>query len=224
MIPISRPQKYDNSKMYSDNVYVGWVRLLGLQPNWARGLIARRIIPKGMVIAEYTGKTSRTPNPASDYLLAATSTEGNVVIDGDPKYGGIASYANYAPWSTSNSFFIDDLLSKRAVEPSYKGTYVILIAKHNIPSGQEIRCDYDTASMGDYRDKLIIEQKVRPEELDSNEYLYNKWTQPRTLGRFVTVPCNIMTEVSKLAQYVSQRRPLKRKRGRPTARDRFIQF
>lgn len=226
MIPASRPQTYNNAKLYSDDAYVGWVRLPGEHEHWSRGLVARRNIPKGTVIAEYTGKILQDANSSSDYLMSATSTDGTVVIDGDPKskYSGMASYANYAPWTTANSFFIDDLTSKLRTTPSYRGTYIVLVAKHDIPSGQEIRCDYDTASMGDYRKKLIHSHNVNTKDLDSNEYLYKRWQQPHTLGRYVKTSGNKINNVSALSEFVGRCRLLKRKRGRPSAREHFIQF
>lgn len=227
MLSVSRPSKYDYAIAHNDHVYVGHVLLPSNDGIiWSRGLVARRRIPRGATIARYTGKSTPVADVSGTgaYLMSATSTQGNVVIDGDPKYKGICGFANYAPWAVANGMFVDDLTTKVRLEPDFSGNFVVLIAKHEIPQGQEVRVDYDTASQGDYRKQILLRYNIDAAQLDSNFYLRARWPTPQSLGRYVSSPTHTIERLDKLISNVSRLRPCKRKRGRPSGDETFVQF
>jgi hypothetical protein len=98
----------------------------------------------------------------------------SVVIDGNPRSGNLGGYANYAPWEVANAMFIDDYRNARQGEE----TRVLVVAKHGIPHGQEIRVDYDTANPTHEYRKSILAQGASDTQLDSNEYLMTLWEDP----------------------------------------------
>ena len=61
-------------------------------------------------------------------------------------------------------------------------TYILLMAKEDIPAGTEIRTDYDNGVTGaPFRQKLIGEG-VPAAALDAIHYKRVRWEQPRGVG------------------------------------------
>ena len=150
------------------------------------GLIAARDIRKHTMIARYEGKeTETTETIQSDYLMVATDVRDmsrQVLIDGHPKYGGLAGYANYAPHKTANAYFEDAARAYKKKRGKKYNTYILLMAKEDIPAGTEIRTDYDNGVTGaPFRQKLIGEG-VPAAALDAIHYKRVRWEQPRGVG------------------------------------------
>ena len=134
---------------------------------WMGALIAKRAIPLGTKIAEYTGplmtdkQVQDEPEDGNAYMMAARRVGGSegeqVTIDGTPRAPGenIAGYANYAPGTMANARLSDE--ARRAPRGHTGQTYVVLRATERIEKGTEIRMDYDADDPDDapYYKRLV---------------------------------------------------------------------
>lgn len=114
-------------------------------------LFARRDLIDGEVISAYVGPIlSRTDalRSTSAYLFSARDVRDRrrrVVIDGDPRHGNLAGYANYVVHTCANAEFVDAAAEAKG-DASH--TNVLLRAREFIPRGTEIRADYDRGVAG----------------------------------------------------------------------------
>lgn len=150
-------------------------------------LFALRPFKKGEILAEFTGKilTQKAADESSSRHLitaykqtrAGADTAVDRVIDGR---GELAGFANYAPFDIANAFVLDILptLLKRSVDQPSR-TAVVLVAKQDIPKGQEIRYDYDINVDGDRQMYRMMRQSgVADEALRSRLFLGTTWIEP----------------------------------------------
>ena len=163
-----------NDKIYASYTFGGMGALFALRP-----------LKKGEILAEYTGKilTKKAADESSSHHLirafkqtrAGADTAVDRVIDGR---GELAGFANYAPFDIANAFVLDILptLLKKTVDLPSR-TAVVLVAKQDIPKGQEIRFDYDMG--GDQQMFRMMRQSgVADEALRSRLFLGTTWIEP----------------------------------------------
>ena len=153
---------------------------------WIGALIARKDIKRGDVISRYTGPTMTVTEynqkrPTSEYLFTATNIQRKNmrwVIDGDPtRSANLAGYANYAPHKHANANFEDR--GQHMPRDAQLAHNVVLVAKDNIPAGQEIRVDYDMGAAGHpFRDNMIRQKGITAQQLNSTAYKQTKWEYP----------------------------------------------
>ena len=120
----------------------------------AHGEISDRPLAPGDVIAKYDGPLlteAEADVSSSEYLMTAWSVQDKrrrLVIDGHPKFGNLAGFANYAANQVANADFEDR--GKRTARGGAGSTNVVLKAKGHISAGREIRVDYDMITTLDY--------------------------------------------------------------------------
>lgn len=125
-------------------------------PIYFGALFAKKDIPKHTVVAEYAGPEYAYDSNDTDvawraikdtqYLMTRTSEEDGrkkIVVDGNPRWGGIGGYANYSPDRTANLKFVDRMEDK---SDTIGGVY--LVTSEDVDKGTELRVDYDMGSSG----------------------------------------------------------------------------
>jgi len=98
------------------------------------------------------------------------------VIDGHPKFGNLAGFANYAANQVANADFEDR--GKRTARGWAGSTNVVLKAKGHISAGREIRVDYDMGVVGRPFREQMIKRGVSEGELDGSGYTKVCWSYP----------------------------------------------
>eukprot|EP00966_Prymnesium_polylepis_P185832 4307752-Prymnesium_polylepis.1 len=84
-----------------------------------------------------------------------------VVIDGHPKVGNLAGFANYTANRVANADFEDRGKATAPRGPSCR-TNVVLKAKGRIAAGREIRMDYDMGVVGwPFRGEQMLKRGVQ---------------------------------------------------------------
>ena len=103
------------------------------------------------------------------------------MIDGHPKHGNLAGYANYASDRVANADFED---RGRATVRSAGAprTNVVLQAKVRIEAGSEIRVDYDMGVVGRPFRAQMLRRGVAGRELDGSGYAQVRWRCPGGSG------------------------------------------
>jgi hypothetical protein len=138
----------------------GTVHKLRLNPghNVENGLVAYTNIKKGEYIVKYTGRhisgTGQGLKNKSYVMVLEDRRKRTASIDGHPRHveSGIASSANYTPFVTANAMFFQE--SGEWDQGDNPVAYII--AKRDIPAGQEIRVDYDaTPSSSTHLEDII---------------------------------------------------------------------
>ena len=176
-----RPQPYDTILAENENVYASYTHIGG---RWMGGLFAKRDLSPGQTLSRYTGR-EYYPASAADgvddqsYMFSARRVDDGrkrAVIDGNPAFtpSNLAGYANYAEGTAANAYFVD-----RAKEaPPGANTFVVLVTAEPIPSGAEIRVDYDVGSSAHpFRDQMLS-MGIPPRALQGRGYLQRKWVYP----------------------------------------------
>jgi len=160
---------------------------------------------------------------SSHYLMDVMSKTKKrmVIIDGSPRKGNLGGYANYAPWEVANAFFLDDYPN---TPPEYD-TFVLMVAKHDIPHGQEIRADYDTANEHHEFRRAMLANGVAATQLDRNDYLAVLWRDPEQwVGHRAEPPRTRINNVDAVVREIGKRRRSRRLRpGGIPASERFVQ-
>lgn len=179
------------------------------------GLVARVPLRQGVVICKYEGEIVPPQEDRNSVYLMYDATTRRV-IDGDPrKGGGLASFANYASWGVANALFTHR-----------PGRGILLIAKHDIRRGQEIRCDYDTnCRTAEYRSMILSDPAITPEMIDSNSYLFAVWNTSPPPSEY-DGPADCVDDIDVVIRAVT-RNPNRHKRrpgGAPLATERFVQL
>ena len=181
---IKRPAEYNTVLHENHRAYGSYTHVAG---RWMGGLFARRGLRAGEVIARYVGEEYHPPALAESvddqaYMFTARMVgdgRKRVVIDGNPElYSNLAGYANYVEGDAANAHFVDK--SKEVVPSESDGatTYVVLQAAEDIPTGTEIRVDYDMGSRGHpFRDQMIS-KGVPLRALRGRAYSRTKWVYP----------------------------------------------
>ena len=201
-----RPTNYNKVIIENDVVYAGYTKL---SDKWMGALFTKTRLKKGDVIAEYTGKIYSTSESHKiqnqEYMMSARNPSDlrqRNVIDGNPNLyaDNIAGYANFAQGKHANAVF-DDRASER---PTRKLSHVFLIANEVIPSGVEVRVDYDGGSnTHPFRDQLL-KNGVLISELKNSKYKSVSWNYP---------PKSINTKKTSVKKNAFE--IVKRPRGRP---------
>ena len=151
------------------------------------GLFTKCALAPGGVISKYDGPLlteAEADVSLSEYLMTAWSVQDKrrrVVIDGHPKFGNLAGFANYAANQVANADFEDR--GKRTARGGAGSTNVVLKAKGHISAGQEIRVDYDMITTMDYNvgrpfRTQMIKRGVPEGELDGSGYTQVCWSDP----------------------------------------------
>ena len=149
-------------------------------------LFALHSLRKGEIIVQYTGpllSKKAADESSSQHLMTAykqsrkgADTVVRTVIDGR---GQLAGFANYAPWRHANAFALDilpTLLRMSTRQPS--PTALVLVAKRDIPAGQEIRFDYDKGTRRSEFYEMMRAAGVGEGALTSSAYLGTTWITP----------------------------------------------
>ena len=176
----SRPEQLDvvlgeNAEAYASYTDVGGA--------WLGGLFAKRDLVPGETIAKYEGAiltNEEADASKSEYLMTAVDVRDNkrrVVIDGHPKHGNLAGYANYAAHKVANAVFEDQGKIVRSRDAG-GSTDVVLQAWAHIAAGQEIRVDYDMGVTGRPFRQQMIRRGVAASELDGPGYGAVRWAYP----------------------------------------------
>ena len=184
MIVRTRPSQYNKVITENNTVYASYTPF---GKEWMGALFAQKPVQAGQILAYYDGiQLSKTEAETSNsqYLMIARDTNDlrkKITLDGDPKYlmdglPNLAGFANYVTHKHANAVFADE--AHRQKKPSPFSTFIVLRAKHDIPSGQEIRVDYDMGvSHRPFRDQMIV-KGVSRQELDSADFKKIIWTYP----------------------------------------------
>jgi len=149
---------------------------------WLGGLFAKCALAPGDVIAKYNGPLlteAEADVSSSEYLMTAWSVQDKrcrLVIDGHPRCGNLAGFANYAANRVANADFEDR--GKRTARGRACSTNVVLKAKGHISAGREIRVDYDMGVVGRPFREQMIKRGVAESELDGPGYAEVLWTYP----------------------------------------------
>ena len=182
-IPIPRPDPYDTVILENPKAYASYTKIGEF---WMGGLFTRKALRPGEVIGRYEGKIL-TPQEADDstshYLMTAVDLRDRrrrVVIDGHPKYNNLVGYANYASNPVANAVFEDRGRTKGASSSS-RLTDIVLKSKHHIPTGRELRVDYDMGAVNRPFRKQMLSQGVAVTDLDSSEYKRVTWRYPKVI-------------------------------------------
>lgn len=176
---MERPEALDRVILENEVAYASYTHSGG---KWTGALFARKDIPKGALISEYAGRVltkSEAEASESEYVMRATDVRDRrrrVDIDGAPdKYPNLAGYANFAPHRHANALFVD---AAKYAAPD-RVTYVLLLAKTDIPEGVEIRVDYDRGVAGTPFFDQMLARGVDRQALVSHAYLARRWPYPR---------------------------------------------
>lgn len=188
---MSRPFERDvvraeNESVYASDTFVGGV--------WLGALFSKRDIGKGEVIAEYEGKVYDKDEadsvPNQEYMMAVrdpSDRRRRVFVDGNPSLHpfNIAGWANFAEGKSANAVF-EDMAS---LSPPEKRSHVFLVAREPIPTGTEVRVDYDGGSSAHpFRDQMV-RQGIPLSTLRSPEYKALRWLYPSSVrGTVPAVP------------------------------------
>ena len=146
-----RPGEFNVVLGENEMAYASYTSIGG---GWLGGLFAKCALAPGDVIAKYDGPLlteAEADVSLSEYLMTAWSVQDKrcrLVIDGHPKFGNLAGYANYAANQVANADFEDR--GKRTARGWAGSTNVVLKAKGHISAGREIRVDYDMITTLDY--------------------------------------------------------------------------
>ena len=176
----SRPEKLDvvldeNEKAYASHTEVGGM--------WLGGLFAKRDLVPGEIIAKYEGvvlTSEEADASTSEYLMTAVDVRDRrkrVVFDGHPQFNNLAGFANYAAQRVANAVFEDQGRIARQRCASDR-TDVVLKAWVRVPSGQEIRVDYDMGASGRPFRRQMLARGVEAGELDGPGYRERRWAYP----------------------------------------------
>jgi hypothetical protein len=103
--------------------------------------------------------------------------EGEITITIDGK-GELGGYANYADRRAANAIVSDVIRTVQAMGQGADdglSTAMIVVAAVDIPTGREVRWDYDNDTSRPFRAAMIA-RGITAEELDSPEYATIAWT------------------------------------------------
>ena len=177
---LKRPEAYNTVLDENNRAYASYVNIGG---SWMGGLFAKHDLQAKDEIARYVGKEyypSSTADSVTDqsYMFTARMVQDGrkrVVIDGNPKlYKNLAGFANYVEGNAANAHFVD----KANEADDTLSTNIILQAATFIPSGTEIRVDYDMgSSTHPFRDQML-EKGIPLSALRDPSYAEKKWLHP----------------------------------------------
>ena len=187
----ARPPEWDIVLAAGDKAYAGYTRLNS--GGWVGALFARVDIDEGVRIVRYGGRerdasrVGRVSEANSRYLLTAQSIseEGKwIVIDGDPRFGFLAGYSNYAQGAAANARVLDEADRARLAGRGRgkADTSVWVYAKRFIRAGTEIRWDYDGGDIERPFFSRLLAEGVASEDLLSSRYQDYVWAEPSTAG------------------------------------------
>ena len=149
------------------------------------GLFAYRDLHEGEILCVYTGSilSQREANASkSQYLFdvlyrsrVGSDTVINKVIDGQ---GELMGYANFSPSQHANAEAVDALPLIIDNDLPYAGRHaMVLVAKHKILKGTEIRFSYNEGMKTDM-EKQMRKQGVTPQQLNDRTYLTLRYVTP----------------------------------------------
>lgn len=186
---LERPRAYDRVLAGNEHAYASYTHIGGV---WMGGLFARRDLQPGQTIARYVGREYYPASAADDvddqsYMFTARMVQDGrkrVVIDGNPQlYRNLAGFANYAEGKAANAHFVDEAKAAR----DDLRTNVLLRAARHIPSGTEIRVDYDMGSSAHpFRDQMLAKGIPRAALQDAT-YRTIRWLPPDVVHASATL-------------------------------------
>lgn len=178
----TRPRPYDVVCLQNDRAYGSFAPTAS--GGWMGALFASRDLEAGELIAPYTGPLLTRAEAAastSHYLFSARDARDRrrrVVIDGHPKHGNLAGFANYATHARANAEFVDAAGEGPAAAASSRRTNIQLRARAPIPAGTEIRVDYDRGVAGrPFYEQMLAEGATRA-SLTTAAYKRRRWAYP----------------------------------------------
>ena len=175
-----RPEGFDVVLGENEVAYASYTDIGGM---WLGGLFAKRALEPGEVIAEYVGAlltAEEADESSSEYLMTAVDVHDkrrHVVIDGHPRHGNLAGFANYASDRVANADF-EDRGRATARGEGVPRTRVVLQAKVRVEEGREIRVDYDMGVVGRPFRAQMLRRGVAESELDGAGFAEVLWARP----------------------------------------------
>ena len=204
---LQRPDAYDIILDENEQAYASYVNIGGV---WMGGLFAKHDLQPEDEIARYVGREYSNRTMADDvkdqsYMFAARMVQDGrkrVAIDGNPAlYKNLAGYSNFVEGNAANAHFVDKW---KGADDTLR-TNVILQAATHIPSGTEIRVDYDMgSSTHPFRDQMI-RKGIPPKALRDPSYKTQTWLPPNAFHASTD-----MIDPRKLNPKRSPKRPPKR--------------
>jgi len=167
-----------NSKVYASTLNSGKMN----------GLFAFRNIQKNEILVQYTGPVltqTEANNSSSDFLFDVLYRAGknsdrliNKTIDGR---GNLMGFANHAPEHLANAFTRDLMSTIIDHKVPYEDRHsTVLIAKHDIEVGTEIRFDYNADQDDSEMVEMMKKRGVTDEQINSSAFLSTRYVTPVT--------------------------------------------